>query len=147
MRLDAMTTDLLREAMRIYVRAAYAHKPVPLNVKSRIEFFAEHPGEHLSDMLSHEMIERVPSEEDEDVVDSYAIRLGNEKYPHMKLALRRHGPDDYRLMVEAHDRHFEVETTNPGAPRAQELQAYNRQLKAEIEGRWREADLPVVDEA
>ena len=147
MTFDEISTGIIKEAMTIYIAVAYEQKHLPLGVKSRVEFFAEHADEDLAEVLSHELIERIPSEEDETVIESYAIRLGNEKYPHMKLALRRQEGDDYRLMVEAHDRHFEVETTDPDAPKAQELQEYNRRLKAEIESRWRDADLPVADEA
>jgi len=147
MKLGEITTAMMHQAMQIYLAAAYESRHLPLGVKARVEFVTEHASDDLESVLSHELIERIRSEEDESVVESYAVRLGNEKYPHMKLALRRQKGDDYRLMVESHDRHFEVETSEPDAPKAQELQAYNRRLKAEIESRWREADLPVLDEA
>lgn len=146
MRLQDITRDMIREAVDIYAAAAYERKHLPLTVRNRIAFLKEHPGAALDEVLSHEMIERVTSEEDEGVVDSYRLRLGNERYPHMKLTLRRVAGDDYRLVVEAHDRHFELESNEPDALRAQHLREYNRKLKEEIESRWREADLPAMDE-
>ena len=117
MKFEEITTGMMQEAMRIYLAAAYERKPIPLNVRGRVEFLTAHAADDLAEVLSHELIERIASEEDGDVIESYALRLGNEKYPHMKLALRRQAGDDYRLMVEAHDRHFEVETPDPDAPK------------------------------
>jgi len=145
MKFEEITTPLLKQAMDIYLAVAYAKEPPPLTVKNRVTFLSEHAGDALADVLSHDLFERVCSEADENVIESYAIRLGNEKYPHMKLALRRQADGDYALMVEAHDSHFEVETDDPDAPRAQELKDYNRQLVGEIESRWRDAELPIVE--
>ena len=147
MKLDQITTGMMKKAVDLYIAAAYERIPLPVTVKSRVAFLSEHAHSELKEVLSHELIERVASEESAEVVDCYAIRLGNERYPHMKLALYRQEGDDYRLVVQPHDRHFEVESTNPDAPRAEELKGYNKRLKEEIEARWRQADLPTVDES
>ena len=147
MKLDDITTEMMKKAIDIYVSAAYATVPVPLMVKSRIALYEENAGEDLETMLSHDVVERVESEDEPGVNVSYAVRLGNEKYPHMKLALVRQRGDDYRFVVDAHDQLFDLESTDPDAPKAQELRDYNRRLKEEIETGWREADLPTVDES
>jgi len=146
LKLDQITTGMMRKAVDVYIAAAYERSPLPVTVKSRVAFLSEHTSEDLRDVLSHDLIERAVSEEDAEVVDCYAIRLGNERYPHMKLALCRQEGDDYRLVVLPHDRHFEVESTNPDAPRAEALKGYNRRLKEEIEARWCQADLPTIEE-
>ncbi|HUU42707.1 MAG TPA: hypothetical protein VMX57_02950 [Planctomycetota bacterium] len=146
MKFEDITTRVLKRAMDIYLKVAYAKKPLPLTVKNRVTFLTEHAGDDLADVLSHELIERVGSEADEDVVESYAVRLGNEQYPHMKLALRRRGNGNYGLMIESHDQHFELESSDPDTPRAQALKDFNRRVKTEIESRWRDAELPVFDE-
>ena len=147
MKFDEITAEILRGAMEIYMAAAYDTKHPPLTVRNRVTLLTEHAGDDLADVLSHDLFERVVSEEDENVVECYAVRLGNEKYPHMKLALRRRTGGDYHLVVEPHDQHFEVESTDPDAPKAQELREHNRRLKERIESLWREADLPVAEEA
>ncbi|HUW55461.1 MAG TPA: hypothetical protein VMZ92_02425 [Planctomycetota bacterium] len=146
MKFEDISTDMMRRAIDIYVSAAYANVPVPLMVKSRIALCEENAGEGLRGMLSHKVVERVASGDDSGVIACYAVRLGNEKYPHMKLALRREpGGDDYRFVVDAHDHLFELARNGPDAPRAHELREYNRRLKDQIETRWREADLPTLD--
>ena len=147
MKFEEITTALLKQAMDLYLAVAYEKKPQPLTVKNRVTFLTEHAGDALADVLRHDLFERILSEADETVVESYAVRLGNEQYPHMKLALRRGDDGDYGLVVEPHDQHFEVETTDPDTPRAQELKNYNQRIAEEIESRWREAELPVLEEA
>jgi len=146
-KLDDITTEIMKKAIDIYVSAAYANVPLPLTVKSRIAFCDGSTGEDLKAILSHEVVERVESEDEPGVIVSYAVRLGNEKYPHMKLAIRRQRGDDYCFVVDAHDRLFDLASAHPDAPKAQELRDYNRWLKEEVETRWREADLPTPDES
>lgn len=143
MRLDELTPEMLKKAVKIYVEAAYQRVHMPLAVKSRADIFAEHDGT-VMDMLSHDIIEKISSNDASSEVDAYALRLGNEKYPHMKLMLRRDG-DRYHFEADPHDEHFELESTDPEALKAHELQEHNRKLKEEIETRWREADLPTVE--
>jgi hypothetical protein len=147
MKLEDITTEMVKKAIEIYVATAYEGAHVPLTVKSRLVLFTAHSGGNLSNMLSHEVVERVASETDPELVVSYAVRLGNAKYPHMKLTLRRDESDDYRFVVDAHDRHFELESTGGDAPKAQELQEYNRRLKQKIESLWRDAEIPTVEES
>jgi len=145
MKLEDITTEMVKKAIEIYVAAAYEGAPVPLTVNSRLVLFSGYRGGDLTDMLSHEVVERVVSETESKVVASYAVRLGNAKYPHMKLALRRGGTDDYRFVVDAHDQQFELESSEGDALKAHELQEYNRRLKREIESRWRDAEIPTVE--
>jgi hypothetical protein len=168
MRLDDITVDMLKKALDIYVAAAYQQAPLPLTVKSRVAVFREYPGADLKDLLALDVIERTRSESDPAAVISFGVRLGNEKYPHMKLTIRRQegvspqgfpqGPrvpsgreaareDDWRFCVDSHDSAFELESTNPDALKAQELKDFNQELKGTIEALWREADLPAAEEA
>lgn len=147
MKLEDISTDMMERAIDIYVQAAYRNTPLPLMVKSRIALCGENAGDGLAGILSHDVVERVASADEPDVVGYYALRLGNEKYPHMKLGLRRHPDGDCRFVVDAHDELFELARNDPDALRAHELREYNRTLKEAIEARWREADLPTVDEA
>jgi len=147
LKLEDITTEMVKKAVEIYVAAAYEGSPVPLTVKSRLVLFSGYRGDDLNDMLSHEMVERAASETEAGATASYAVRLGNAKYPYMKLVLRREASDDYRFAVDAHDQDFELESSEGDAPKSQELQEHNRRLKREIESRWRDADIPTVEES
>ncbi len=146
MRLEEITLDMLRRSLDAYVAAAYSAAPLPLTVKSRLGFILEFPGESLADLLAKDFIERTPADAETASVEAYGVRLGNDKYPHMKLVLRRASDDDWRFAVDCHDEAFEVESTAPDKLRAQELKEYNHALREKIESLWREADLPTVDE-
>ncbi len=146
MRLEDISVGMLRKALDGYVSLAYEHSPLPVTVKARVSFIREYPGETLSGLLGHEVVERIPCESEQKDVQCYGIRLGNEKYPHMKLMLHQAAEDDWRFTVDCHDGAFEVESASPDRPRAEELKAYNHALRESIEALWREADLPVVDE-
>ena len=147
MRLEEITLDMVRRALDAYVGAAYEHSPLPLTVKSRVGFIREFPGATLADLLANDFVERVPADAETAAVAAYGVRLGNDKYPHMKLTLRRETDDDWRFAVDCHDGAFEVENSSPDKLRAQELKDYNLALRAKIESLWRESDLPAEDEA
>ena len=143
MRLDELTPEMLKKAVEIYVRAAYERVHMPLAVKSRAGVFAEHDGTAM-DMLSHDIVEKISSNGTSDEVAAYGLRLGNEKYPHMKLLLKHDG-ESCHFEADPHDEDFELESTDPEALKVHELREHNLKLKEEIETRWREADLPTVE--
>lgn len=72
----------------------------------------------------------------------YALRLGNDHYPHMKLVLQlaEGGPLFY---VDAHDSHFDVAPETSGYRELVALRKQNKGLKRRIEGAWSQAKLPV----
>ncbi len=146
MRLEDISIEMLKKALTIYVESAYEQAPLPLTVKSRVSFIREYTGDGMDGLLGHDVIERLPSGNGSTEVNCYAIRLGNDKYPHMKLTLRRVAEDDWRFAVDCHDGAFEVENAHPERPRAEELKACNRDFRDKIESLWREADLPTPDE-
>ena len=147
MKLDDITTDMVKQAIEIYVATAYETSPIPVTVKSRLVLFTDYTGDDLAGMLSHEVVERVASETGPRTIASYAIRLGNPQYPYMKLTLLRIGSDDFRFTVDAHDQDFELEPADRDALRAHELQEHNSRLKREIESLWRDAGIPAVEES
>jgi CheY-like chemotaxis protein len=70
------------------------------------------------------------------------LRLGNERYPFMKLVLQEHlVAEEFFFSVDTHD---EV-TLRPDAPDREQwesLRAFNRALKGRIEEAWDQAGLP-----
>jgi CheY-like chemotaxis protein len=71
----------------------------------------------------------------------YLIRLGQEKYPHMKLAFQLDG-GCATFFVDTHDRHFDVPAHLPGADRLKEMRLFNVELKDRIELALVQAGLP-----
>jgi CheY-like chemotaxis protein len=72
----------------------------------------------------------------------YVKRLGNERYPHMKLVVEEYlVPGEFVFSVDTHD-HLDLEPTFPDYEAWQELKAWNQGVKDRIEELWRGADLP-----
>lgn len=74
--------------------------------------------------------------------DRYALRLGNETYPHMKLVFMANG-DCNLFYVDAHDSHFALDSNIPGQEKLSALRKCNCELKKTIEKAWLGQDLPV----
>jgi hypothetical protein len=146
--MEDISVEMLRKALDAYIVAAYQHAPHPLTVKSRVLFIREYAGDSLADLLAHDVIERLPAENEGNGATSYSIRLGNDRYPHMKLMLTKVADDDWRFAIDCHDGVFEViSASSADHPRAEELKGYNRALRENIESHWREEDIPTVDES
>jgi CheY-like chemotaxis protein len=80
------------------------------------------------------------------MVDQYTIRLGNPRYPFMKLVLGEHLiAGEYFLSVDTHEWMFQPELEDPAeADEIARLLAFNAELKGRIERRWNEARLPTL---
>ena len=72
----------------------------------------------------------------------YNLRLGNARYPHMKLVfiLEDNSPVFY---VDAHDSHFSLPPDMPGYDQLLKLREENKRLKAAIEASWASRQLPI----
>ena len=76
---------MLLRAVDAYVAVAYADTHVPLSVKARTSF---DPRMGFKSLISHEVFDRTHVADRPDVLDECRLRLGNAKYPHMKLILK-----------------------------------------------------------
>ena len=76
-------------------------------------------------------------------VPIYALRLGNHRYPHMKLQVQpwpnRAG---FMLSVNSHDQVSGLDSGAADAAAFREIQAENQRLKEAIEEAWDSAGLP-----
>ena len=71
------------------------------------------------------------------------LRLGNARYPHMKLQVQPwDGPEGFLLSVNTHDHALALEPGVDDAEAFMALQAENQRLKVAIEQAWDEAGLP-----
>ena len=73
----------------------------------------------------------------------HALRLGNARYPHMKLQIQPWPtPVGYMLSVNTHDQVLGLDPTAADAEAFRALQAENARIKEAIELAWDEAGLP-----
>jgi len=142
MKLDAVSVRMLGRAIEIYLQGAYTSTQPPYSVRAKA-FFDEN--EPLEKILASKKFEKFHSR-DNGVVTHFLLRLGNERYPHMKLGLASCAGDeeDFVFVVETHDRYFHTDKDRPGGREFRELQVYNDRIKQEIERRWEEANLPTL---
>jgi CheY-like chemotaxis protein len=76
----------------------------------------------------------------------YVLRLGNSRYPFMKLVLQENLlEDEFVLAVDTHDE-MEIQPSFPDYEEWQELKRFNAALRARIEARWREERLDTCAE-
>jgi len=124
------------------MEGAYTSAQPPYNVRARALFDENDP---LEKILASRNFEKSHSR-DNGSATHFLLRLGNERYPHMKLGLASCAGDeeDFVFIVETHDRHFHIDKDLPGGREFRELQIYNDRVKQEIERRWEEAHLPTL---
>jgi hypothetical protein len=131
--------DLLRKAAEIYLARAYPGAEPPEVVRRRLDWPAELDAATL---LNHPPFERVgrPGAGRPLI---YALRLGNVRYPHMKLQVQPWpNPAGLLLSVNTHDRVLTLDPNAADADAFRALQAENQRLKEAIELAWDEAGLP-----
>jgi CheY-like chemotaxis protein len=134
-KLEEVTPAMLREAVAIYMEEAYGGLP---------------PRRRLPDLHGLRAIgDALPLMEDEarrsgGAVRSrrWVLRLGNSRYPNMKLALEEYLLEgEFVLSVDTHDDAV-VLPGDPDEPAWKELRNWNLSLKRRIEARWKNAGLP-----
>lgn len=126
--------DFLR-AVDIYLKYAYDGAP-PSAVRLRVETLrAMPPAEFYESCVLEKDSPRAPVK--------FFLRLGNQTYPHMKLALFRQPGASWAFAVEEHDT---IGVPMPGSRDYRffsKMIAHNRVLAMEIEKAWQESGLPV----
>jgi hypothetical protein len=127
----------LRRAVELYLASAYADGSVPSMVQRRLAWLDQ--ADDTTVDLTRPPFE--PSGGPRPTVIS--LRLGNQRYPHMKLQLQGwpSGPG-YLLSVNTHD---QIIAPTPGTEEAdlfRLIQAENQRLKLTIEADWEREGLP-----
>jgi len=141
MKLASITTEMLQRAIGIYLEHAYKTTEPPYHVLAKTHF----ENETLDEALESENFEKVETTGEEGTTMRYLLRLGNDRYPHMKLGVTSCvGSDEYVFVVDTHDRHFPVDPRMPGSSEFRELQLYNDHIKREIEEHWQRENLPTM---
>jgi hypothetical protein len=98
--LHDLRLDLLRRAVEIYLELAYASGVVPEVVRRRLKWREDCAADELMSGPPFECAGKAPGRQ----TSIYALRLGNARYPHMKLQIQP-WPNDagFMLSVNTHD--------------------------------------------
>ena len=131
--------DALRDAVAIYMGLAYGGVEPPEVVRRRLDW---PPGADAATLLDHPPFERSGRSKSTGA-SIYALRLGNVRYPHMKLQIQP-WPNDagFMLSVNTHDQVLSLDPKTADLPAFRELQAENQRVKEAIEQAWDDAGLP-----
>jgi len=132
-----VTGRTLKQAMDLYLQQAYGTTPPPAAVQERIARIRSSADDQPAplDFLEKSRCDSGRS--------SYALRLGQPLYPHMKLVLEESpggGPPLFR--ADAHDSMLHAPAGSPDAAPLAALRAANKDLADRIEAAWSVAGLP-----
>lgn len=136
--LRGLRLDLLRSAVETYLGLAYPAGVIPAIVQRRLIWREGGTAAEILGSPPFERARQVNSRPD----SVYALRLGNHRYPHMKLQVQP-WPNlaGFMLSVNSHD---QVSGIDSGADSHafRDLQSENQRLKEAIEQAWDDAGLP-----
>ena len=126
--------SLLRQlqlATQAYLKYAYPDE-VPVSIRDKTTSLCNL--EDDDQLVNWEAFEREENR--------YLLRLGNHRYPHMKLVLLLESQKPV-FYVDAHDAHFTLPPDVPGYEQLLHLREANKRLKGQIEAAWTMNQLPV----
>lgn len=137
--LHDLRIDVLRRAADVYMALAYPGVTPPEAVRRRLIW---RQGADAASLLSGPPFERAGKSKTNGAV-IYALRLGNAKYPHMKLQIQpwpNHA--GFMLSVNTHDQVLALDPDTGDLPAFRAIQAENQRLKEAIEQAWDDDGLP-----
>ena len=145
--MDSSTTSLqlpssaqLRQAIELYLALAYG-PDVPAAAAERLPPIEFEPAA----WLMSDQVERTPAGAALAEVRSFALRLGNRHYPHMKLRLARlPGGRGFVFDADAHDAMLAAPAGRPASQALAELKARNAALASAIDSAWDSRGLPTT---
>lgn len=134
MQLSSITVDMLARAIEDYRDEAWTNGAPP--PPALLEHERDAPVEEVLGHLQDET-----RREGDDRSRRYALRLGNARYPFMKLVLQEHLVEgEFFFEVDTHDGMFRLEGAD--AEPLEELRRYNGEIKERVEARWDRDGLP-----
>jgi CheY-like chemotaxis protein len=136
-RLEALTVGQLRRAVEVYAAIAWKDRPVPpVELPGRDDEPVAVALAALDDETLHA---------GEHTTRRHALRLGNPRYPFMKLVLQEHlVEDEFFFEVDTHDQMFGEVACGDEAAALAEVKRYNLEVKEAVEHAWSEAGLPTA---
>lgn len=136
---NAVRLDVLRRAAALYLKLAYPSGKWPEAVQRRLDWPEGIAPQELLSKAPFEKAGKVPGTN----APIFALRLGNERYPHMKLQIQPWPNEDgLMLSVNTHDQIAGLDLALADAQGFKQLQAHNQALKEAIEQAWEDEGLP-----
>lgn len=137
--LQGLRIDILRQALEIYLGQAYPTGTPPEVVRRRLTWPPDVEPAALLTRAPFECVGKGGSGGS----PVYALRLGNYRYPHMKLQIQP-WPNEagFMLSVNTHDQVLALDPESSDAQAFRDLQSENQRLKEAIESAWDKAGLP-----
>jgi hypothetical protein len=137
--LRGLRLDLLRTATETYLRLAYPAGVIPEVVQRRLAWREGCAADELLSASPFERAGKAPGRP----APIFALRLGNYRYPHMKLQIQP-WPNSagFMLSVNSHDQVTGAAASAADMAAFRDLQAENQRLKEAIEEAWDAAGLP-----
>lgn len=133
MRIELLNPALLRRALAIYLSHAWPGRAG----RKGPEVPEDRSGDELLDLFTDET-----KKEAGRASRRFILRLGNRRYPHMKLVFEEYlVPEEFVFSVDTHDE-LELKPDYPDYEAWQELKERNREIKGRIEESWRSAGIP-----
>ncbi len=132
------TAGQIRLAIELYLTEAY-EEDRPGSIAPLI------PSEEFdpADYLMTDAFERTPDGTGLGEVRSFALRLGNTQYRHMKLRISRPPREAvYMFVVDAHDEFLHAPVGSPDRDALEELKRHNTAVARTIGAAWDSAGLP-----
>jgi hypothetical protein len=129
------SSESFLRAVDIYLMHAYQNEP-PSAVRFRVETLRAMPAEEF---YQSAVLERNATQKP----TKFFLRLGNQTYPHMKMALYRLEDSGWAFAVEEHD---QVGFPRPGSREYRffaQMVAHNHELALEIEAAWQASGLTI----
>ena len=128
----------IRRAVQLYLRYAYSSS-LPGVAAERVPPADFDPAQ----WLMGPQVERDPPDAPLEGVRSFALRLGNDKYPHMKLRLSRPPHEKaYLFTVDCHDTFLSAPMGSPDYEALEDLKRHNAIVGEAIRLAWEGAHLP-----
>ncbi len=133
----ALRAEDLRRVVEIYVALAYPSGELPDSIRRRLSWLDD--TEEWLDLSQPPFEPAAPA----NTMFVSSLRLGNERYPHMKLQVQPWPTSlGFLVSVNTHDQVLAPEPGSSEADAFQRLQEHNQRIKSEIELAWDEAGLP-----
>ncbi len=124
-------------AIDIFLSEAYQAGPPPATDR-----FRPPEGCQPAKWLMTDVTERSPVDEPLDMIRSFAMRIGNSQYPHMKLRLSRPPSDSvFIFTVDAHDAMLSAPADSADRQALEDLKSHNGLVAQAIVARWEQANL------
>ena len=135
MRLEAIDADLIKRAVRTFLEEAWG------------ELAASHwPKKIDADCNDREVVlEGFVDERKRGCMRKYSLRLGNRRYPFMKMVFQEQlFRDSFFFCVDTHDE-LDIKETTPDYQEWVAIREFNARIKDAVETHWRQESIPTLE--